>query len=211
MSTASNGSTKKSCKFSGLETADSLGNNDSHSDLSSDHEDEIKDSGSDKITRTLSNMSDNMVYPNITNNHARFMSQFIPITQMTHSGEFLVPVAPIAHTSSTGPVIQSDSLETPSFSEKKPQRLVLNESGDRVEGTLKFYNENKGFGFISIDRDGSEIFLHCDDLLKANIDIRPVLRKFNFEQIKFSFRILDYMGKYKKSRKVIDISLAGNY
>lgn len=132
--------------------------------------------------------------------------------QMTHPREFIAPIKPIAPTISVGPIIESDNIDNSKSAEKqKPLRLVLNESDKRVNGTLKFYNENKGFGFISIDSDGSEIFLHCDDLLKANIDIRPLLRNYSFEQIKFNFRVLDYMGKYNKSRKVIDIKLLGNY
>lgn len=45
---------------------------------------------------------------------------------------------------------------------------VLNSSAVRYTGSLKFFDENKGFGFITRDVDNGDIFLHSDDLLKAN-------------------------------------------
>ena len=30
----------------------------------------------------------------------------------------------------------------------------------RMTGTVKWYNEKKGFGFITLDSDGKDIFLH---------------------------------------------------
>ena len=34
------------------------------------------------------------------------------------------------------------------------------------EGTVKFYNEEKGFGFITPKNGGSEIFVHATGLLE---------------------------------------------
>lgn len=45
---------------------------------------------------------------------------------------------------------------------------MLNSSAVRYTGSLKFFDENKGFGFITRDVDNGDIFLHSDDLLKAN-------------------------------------------
>lgn len=59
-------------------------------------------------------------------------------------------------------------IDTPN----KVKREILDISERRYTGVLKFYNENKGFGFVGCEQDGSEIFLHGDDLLKANIDIK---------------------------------------
>ncbi|HQE12029.1 MAG TPA: cold shock domain-containing protein [Flavipsychrobacter sp.] len=41
------------------------------------------------------------------------------------------------------------------------------------EGTVKFFNETKGFGFIKPDNGGAEIFVHATGLIdKINQDDR---------------------------------------
>ncbi len=37
-------------------------------------------------------------------------------------------------------------------------------SGDRQEGTVKFFNSKKGFGFINVADSEDEIFVHITDL-----------------------------------------------
>jgi cold shock CspA family protein len=37
----------------------------------------------------------------------------------------------------------------------------------RTTGRLKFFDENKNYGFIVSDVDGKDIFVHYDDLSKA--------------------------------------------
>jgi len=88
---------------------------------------------------------------------------------------------------------------------KKP--IILDESTDRYTGRLKFYDDNKKYGFIVMDGDGSDIFVHYDDLLKANInkDLLRTARMGNV--IRLSFGCMAYIGKYNKSRKAIDIQL----
>jgi hypothetical protein len=39
----------------------------------------------------------------------------------------------------------------------------------RYKGRLKFFDESKQYGFIVMDTDKSDIFVHYDDLNKANI------------------------------------------
>lgn len=36
-------------------------------------------------------------------------------------------------------------------------------------GSLKFFDENKNYGFIVMDDDNRDIFVHYDDLQKAGI------------------------------------------
>jgi len=93
------------------------------------------------------------------------------------------------------------------FKVKKVKREIIDLSGRRFTGMLKFYNENKGFGFVGCEQDDSEIFLHGDDLLKANIDIKILKKNCMNGLIRFSFSILDYMGKYNRSRKIVDLKL----
>ena len=91
--------------------------------------------------------------------------------------------------------------------EKAPKRIILGKTDRRYTGTLKYFDYNKGYGFVTIDANGTDIFLHCDDLVKANIDIKEVGAKSKGNPIKFSFCCLDYMGKHNKSRKIVDVCM----
>jgi cold shock CspA family protein len=39
---------------------------------------------------------------------------------------------------------------------------------------LKFFDEVKGYGFIVMDDDDSDIFCHYDDFFKAGIDMNTL-------------------------------------
>lgn len=58
-----------------------------------------------------------------------------------------------------------------------------------------------------MDEDGSDIFVHYDDLSKAGITKELLKTQKNGSQIKLSFNCMKYMGKYNKSRKATDIEL----
>ena len=86
---------------------------------------------------------------------------------------------------------------------KKP--IILNEGKQRFTGRLKFFDENKNYGFIVRDDDNSDIFVHFDDLVKARIS-KDLLRaaKMGFF-LRFSFSCMSYIGKYNKSKKAVDL------
>jgi CspA family cold shock protein len=48
------------------------------------------------------------------------------------------------------------------------------------EGTVKFFNETKGFGFISPSNGGADIFVHASGLIDQIRELDKV--KFNVEQ-----------------------------
>jgi cold shock protein len=43
------------------------------------------------------------------------------------------------------------------------------------QGTIKFYNEEKGFGFIVPSNGGADIFVHSTGLIDKNIRERDVV------------------------------------
>ncbi|CAD8066360.1 unnamed protein product [Paramecium primaurelia] len=86
------------------------------------------------------------------------------------------------------------------------QELALDQpKKNRSAGFLKFFDENKNYGFIVMDSDGSDIFVYADDLAKTGIS-KEYLRTAKFGNcIRFTFTCMEYYGKYNKSRKAIDL------
>ena len=102
-----------------------------------------------------------------------------------------------------------DEMYDPNYEgpREKKKPIILDESKERYFGRLKFFDENKKYGFIVMDDDGSDIFVHYDDLCKANItkDLLRTARMGNL--IRLTFSCMAYIGKYNRSRKAIDIQL----
>jgi hypothetical protein len=80
-------------------------------------------------------------------------------------------------------------------------------SEKRYTGRLKFFDEAKNYGFIIMDADESDIFVHYDDLQKAGItkEVIKTVKNEMYMQIRFSFKVMEYFGKYKKSRKAVEL------
>lgn len=58
-----------------------------------------------------------------------------------------------------------------------------------------------------MDEDGSDIFVHLDDLSRAGVT-KDILRSAKHGNIvKFSFFCMNYIGKYNKSKKAVDLEL----
>lgn len=49
------------------------------------------------------------------------------------------------------------------------KHIIIDDGKVRYTGRLKFFDEIKNFGFIIMDNDGRDIFVHYDDLGKANL------------------------------------------
>ena len=86
------------------------------------------------------------------------------------------------------------------------QQPIEIKENERYTGKLKFFDEAKNYGFIIMDADSTDIFVHCDDLQKAGINKERVKSYKQSEgSILFSFKVMEYFGKYNKSRKAVDL------
>lgn len=91
---------------------------------------------------------------------------------------------------------------------KKP--IILDEGKRRYAGRLKFFDEVKNYGFIIMDDDGSDIFVHYDDLSKANLQKEYLRTAKKGNNIRLSFCCLSYIGKHNRSKKAVDLKLLPN-
>ena len=83
--------------------------------------------------------------------------------------------------------------------------MILDEGNQRYTGRLKFFDEKKHYGFIYVDQEGTDVFVHFDDLFKGGIG-RDLLRSHHQGFVlRVSFDICTYIGKYNKSRKAVEI------
>ncbi|CAD8202055.1 unnamed protein product [Paramecium octaurelia] len=100
------------------------------------------------------------------------------------------------------PTTQNDLLQSLNLNLQEGTNILSN---IRYFGTLKFYDEARSYGFIIMDMDGSDLFVHCDDLTKAGMSKDFLRTAKHGNIIRFSFLILEYFGKYNKSRKAVDL------
>ena len=65
----------------------------------------------------------------------------------------------------------ADSLDNLLADEEQEQRPTIPDpqSASKVSGTVKWYNVAKGFGFVSPDRGGGELFVHRSVLEQAGL------------------------------------------
>mmetsp|Transcript_19394 Transcript_19394/g.21691 ORF Transcript_19394/g.21691 Transcript_19394/m.21691 type:complete len:274 (+) Transcript_19394:607-1428(+) len=92
-----------------------------------------------------------------------------------------------------------------SFSNQSPHGGML--LATQCYGRLKFFDEVQNYGFLVVDGDESDLFVHYDDLRTSKLS-RDILRqaKTNYF-LQFSFDIVKYTGKYKESRKAVNLKL----
>lgn len=66
----------------------------------------------------------------------------------------------------------------------------------RAKGEVKFYNDEKGFGFLKSDEAGTDVFIHINDLRRCGIDGTPK------QGDKFEFEIVPVPGKAPKAANI---------
>jgi CspA family cold shock protein len=52
-----------------------------------------------------------------------------------------------------------------------------------IQGTVKFFNADKGFGFIQPDNGGSDVFVHISAVERAGMSTIVEGQKFSFEVV----------------------------
>ena len=85
-----------------------------------------------------------------------------------------------------------------------------NDEAKKEIGTLKFVNEKEKFGFFTLLNDGSDVFFHLEDVVNSGISPEILLNSRGNPNILFQFEIFYYVGKYKQSRKAINIHIMMN-
>ena len=67
----------------------------------------------------------------------------------------------------------------------------------RTKGTVKWFNSSKGFGFITPDIEGKDVFLHISALKAANINevmdgdvIEYTLQEFRGRQVASDIKLI---------------------
>ncbi len=60
------------------------------------------------------------------------------------------------------------------------KRTTINESGVRCDGTVKWFNPNKGFGFIEQD-NGEDLFVHQSEIRQAGFRFLNLGDRVEFE------------------------------
>mmetsp|Transcript_21175 Transcript_21175/g.20855 ORF Transcript_21175/g.20855 Transcript_21175/m.20855 type:complete len:303 (-) Transcript_21175:26-934(-) len=77
----------------------------------------------------------------------------------------------------------------------------------QASGRLKFFDEVQNYGFLVVDQDHSDLFVHYDDLKSSRIS-RDILRQAKTSYfLQFTFDIVKYSGKYKESKKAVNLKL----
>lgn len=77
----------------------------------------------------------------------------------------------------------------------------------QASGRLKFFDEVQNYGFLVVDQDHSDLFVHYDDLKSSKIS-RDILRQAKTSYfLQFTFDIVKYSGKYKESKKAVNLKL----
>lgn len=77
-------------------------------------------------------------------------------------------------------------------------------SNDFVTGRIKFFDGAQNYGFFTLDCNGSDLFVHYDDFLKAGYT-KDHIQMAKAMNSRFAFRRVNYYGKYNLSSKAVDI------
>ena len=98
------------------------------------------------------------------------------------------------------PIIVQSSVPT------NPYSYAPGTPSDYLTGRIKFFDETQNYGFFTLDSNGSDLFVHYDDLLKSGIT-KDYIQMAKAMNVKFAFRCVSYYGKYNLSYKAVDVQV----
>ncbi len=75
-----------------------------------------------------------------------------------------------------------------------------------LTGRIKFFDTTQNYGFFTLECNGSDLFVHYDDFLKAGIT-KDYIQMAKAMNTRFAFRRVSYYGKYSLSSKAVDIQI----
>jgi hypothetical protein len=73
-------------------------------------------------------------------------------------------------------------------------------------GRIKFFDNAQSYGFFTLDCDGSDLFVHYEDFLKAGI-CKEHIQVAKAINTRFLFQKVDYYGRHNLSSKATNIKI----
>lgn len=114
------------------------------------------------------------------------------------------PPFPPLHGGMPQPPIPPSSSINSSFT-KPSTSMNLFPTGSQVTGRLKYFKEDGDYGFIVSDLDGENIFFHYSEMKSQSLSKDFLSQAKSKYIIRVVFQIVKYIGKYKLSKKAVNI------
>jgi len=93
-------------------------------------------------------------------------------------------------------------------SAKKKKKVESRKYKERMLGKLKFFSAKDKYGFIVVEADGTDLFVHYDDLRKAQMDDNLLMTFKGKLDVSVQFCIFEYSNKQGRiKKKAVDIKL----
>jgi cold shock CspA family protein len=126
----------------------------------------------------------------------------VDVTRNRHSAN--TPTVQAVTTASSSNITTGSTSPPMNDAKADPSQLAKLRFGT---GMLKFFNQQHQYGFVISESDGSDIFFHYDDVKHTQLSKEFLRHATENYDVRFSFQILDYIGKYESSKKAVNINL----
>jgi cold shock CspA family protein len=89
---------------------------------------------------------------------------------------------------------------------KKPV-VILEDRKDQFKGRLKFFNDDHGYGFVTMEGSEEDVFVYQDELTKAGLSGKDFRVMRDGKKLRVRFQVVSYIGKNGKSKKAVDLKV----